>query len=114
MRYVRAIHEYVIGAKATTINNCDGITTSLREAPALAKRALNDVNLTNSPLRLAMANAARIAHQTAQSLAQQVRTSGAQDADIHIVGTEGTIDHSQSHLNQLIDDYTRLRLLPVI
>lgn len=81
---------------------------------ALAKRALDDVNLTDFPLRLAMADAASIGHQTAGSLAQQVQTSGAQDANVHIAGTDGTIDHAETHLSQLIDDYTRLRLLPAI
>lgn len=114
LRYVRAIRDSVIGAKAITINNCDRITTSLKDASALAKRALDDVNLTDFPLRLAMADAARIGHQTAESLAHQVQTSGALDANIHIAGTDGTIDHAEAHLTQLIDDYSRLRLLPMI
>lgn len=114
LRYVRAIRDCVIGAKAITINNCDRITTSLKDASALARRALDDVNLTDFPLRLAMADAARIGHQTAESLAQRVQTSSAQDANIHIAGTDGTIDHAEAHLTQLIDDYTRLRLLPAV
>lgn len=114
LRYVRAIRDCVIGARAITINNCDRITTSLKEASALAKRALDDVNLTDFPLRLAMADAARIGHQTAESLAQQVQTSGVSDANIHIAGTDGTIDHAEAHLTRLIDDYSRMRLLPTI
>ncbi|MDK2756136.1 MAG: hypothetical protein KYX66_05310 [Blastomonas fulva] len=114
LRYVRAIRDCVIGAKAITINNCDRITTSLKDASALAKRALDDVNLTDFPLRLAMADAARIGHQTAESLAQQVQSSGALDADIHIAGTDGTIDQAEVRLTQLIDDYSRLRMLPMV
>lgn len=114
LRYVRAIRDCVIGAKPITINSCDRITTSLKEASALAKRALDDVNLTDFPLRLAMADAAKIGHQTAESLAQQVQSSGAQEANTHVTGTDGTIDHAEAHLNQLIDDYTRLRLLPAV
>jgi hypothetical protein len=114
LRYVRTIRDCVIGAKAITINNCDRITISLKEASALVRRALEDVNLTDFPLRLAMADAARIGYQTAESLGHQVQTSGTQDANIHIAGTDGTIDHADAHLTQLIDDYTRLRQLPAI
>jgi cytochrome P450 len=74
LRYVRAIRERVIGATAITINNCDRIITSLKEASAPARRALDDINLTDFPLRLAMADTARIGHQTAESLGKQVQT----------------------------------------
>ena len=109
LRYVRSIRECVFGGRAITINNCQRITETLNQAVVLTRRALDDITLTDFPLRLAMRDAAQIGEHVAATLAYQVQQSGLTDANIVLGAAANTVDPALNTINQLMEDYTELR-----
>ena len=61
LRHIRAIREAVEAGRGITINNGDQLSEAIAQSAALTKRALEDVNLTDFHLRLAMEEAAKLA-----------------------------------------------------
>jgi hypothetical protein len=114
LRYVRAIREAVEAGRGITINNGAKLSAAIAQSAALTKRALQDVNLTDFHLRLAMEEAALIGDQISQTLPGQLSQAGLADANTLLPSANLICDPALRRLDELIADYTRIRNLPVI
>lgn len=114
LRFVRAIRECVEGGHAITINNAERIVGSLTTAVKLTRRALDDPQLTDFPLRLTMEDAAKIGEHVAPTLQYQIQAAGLADANTVLLAAAKTCDPALNSLDELIADYTKIRMHPAI
>ena len=112
LRHIRAIRECITGGYGFNINTSQRIRGNILQSSSLARKALEDINLTDFPLRQSIEDAALIGNDTAASLISQLDAANLQDANITLPAAEQICDSAVSSLNQLMDDYKRIRAIP--
>jgi len=114
LRHVRAIRECVAASQGLTINNSSRLIGSLRKSCELTSKALENSNLTDFPLRLAMSDAVAIGADTAGRLEYDIRNTSLSDANTISLGAASFCGPALTSIDELIDDYTRIRTLPTL
>jgi Sec7-like guanine-nucleotide exchange factor len=114
LRYVRAIRECIANGRRININDSVRILSSIRESSKLSRRALEDINLSDFDLRLAMEDAAKIGFETANNLDHELSQSGLQDANIALNGADAICNSAIDRIRKLEDKYSDLRKVPAL
>lgn len=114
LRHIRAIRDAVQAGKDITLNSCDKISAAILSSSELAKRALNDTNLTDFNLRLAMEEAAQLGHTVSQTLPASLRATPITEANASFLGADTICDPVLRRLEELMAEYKQLRNLPTV
>ncbi|MFM5950981.1 MAG: hypothetical protein ACKOPM_17415 [Novosphingobium sp.] len=114
LRHVRAIRECVRQGRELTINKSQRIRDDINEACYLTRKALEDKNLTDFPLRHAMLSASNVGDDSAARLLASLNDAKLEDANMILPEANVICETAVEKLDELIRNYTELRRAPEI